>query len=555
MRQKKRKEKKRAHSELTRTSWSAVKCSTTELYARWWTTREAKTSFLLHVNTRYDTCSSLADLASGRASCHSTRTENKREWASTCVHNQNSKRPPKLSAAARCWSSFTATPWVFTLTSIATHTVRESVVTPMHVWHVRTTTPTHSHSTHELYLQLCTFYFWPYRILTLPYTHSLFITMFFILAFILILVLVASWQPTNLWSLREDVLPGIRTSLEWSSPSTLVTRRRDRHSVREFETSNQSIDFFFFFFSLLFNHGYSQIEHRSHCWRRRTIRTVRGNAPATSSRGSQPSCTPSFGREREAPSLLAYRSAIMVRPGWGTVSDTEHHERGDKILARRWHAGAKICKRGPRSSFGTPSIEPVHCPEDAACCSPDSECAPASSTAALWRAAWWQKALPVSASPAAPAGRREDWQVNFDWAVFAAIASQCPDGARHCLVALLEEQAKLADNILDISSPSVVSPSISAVADRPASACVPTEVEKLRADIAALRVEVANLSRSRSRSRSHSRGRSHSNTRGRSASPNRSGLCYYHERFGSDARKCRQPCSFSPPSGNGPASQ
>ena len=118
-----------------------------------------------------------------------------------------------------------------------------------------------------------------------------------------------------------------------------------------------------------------------------------------------------------------------------------------------------------------------------------------------------------------------------------------------------EEQAKLADNILDISSPSVVSPSISAVADRPASACVPTEVEKLRADIAALRVEVANLSRSRSRSRSHSRGRSHSNTRGRSTSPNRSGLCYYHERFGSDARKCRQTCSFSPPSGNGPASQ
>ena len=87
--------------------------------------------------------------------------------------------------------------------------------------------------------------------------------------------------------------------------------------------------------------------------------------------------------KREAPSLLAYRSAIMVRPGRGTVSDTEHHERGDKILARRWHAGAKICKRGPRSSFGTPRIEPVHRPEDAARCSPDSECAPASSAAAL----------------------------------------------------------------------------------------------------------------------------------------------------------------------------
>ena len=34
------------------------------------------------------------------------------------------------------------------------------------------------------------------------------------LSFCFILVLLASWQPTNLWSLREDVLPGIRTSLE-----------------------------------------------------------------------------------------------------------------------------------------------------------------------------------------------------------------------------------------------------------------------------------------------------------------------------------------------------
>ena len=35
--------------------------------------------------------------------------------------------------------------------------------------------------------------------------------MFFILAFILILVLLASWQPTNLCSLREDVFSGSGT--------------------------------------------------------------------------------------------------------------------------------------------------------------------------------------------------------------------------------------------------------------------------------------------------------------------------------------------------------
>ena len=53
----------------------------------------------------------------------------------------------------------------------------------MHISHVRTTTPTHSHSTHELYLQLCTFYFY----LDLTVYALTFITMFFILAFILIL--------------------------------------------------------------------------------------------------------------------------------------------------------------------------------------------------------------------------------------------------------------------------------------------------------------------------------------------------------------------------------
>ena len=32
--------------------------------------------------------------------------------------------------------------------------------------------------------------------------------------------------------------------------------------------------------------------------------------------------------------------------------------------------------------------------------------------------------------------------------------------------------------------------------------------------------------------------------------PNTEGLCFYHAKFGSDAHKCRQPCSFA---GNGPA--
>ena len=117
-------------------------------------------------------------------------------------------------------------------------------------------------------------------ILTLSYTHSLLspcFSFFLSFSFFSFFGLVAHTQSLDIGDSRRGAsmalafssTPLAPTELEDAttlSPSTLVTRRRDRHSVRAFETSNQSLDgFFFFFFSLLFNHGYSQIEHRSHC--------------------------------------------------------------------------------------------------------------------------------------------------------------------------------------------------------------------------------------------------------------------------------------------------
>ena len=55
-----------------------------------------------------------------------------------------------------------------------------------------------------------------------------------------------------------------------------------------------------------------------------------------------------------------------------------------------------------------------------------------------------------------------------------------------------------------------------------------------------------------SRPRDHSRSRSTSRDRGtrRNESQNRNGVCYYHERFGDQARKCILPCSYPRDSGN-----
>lgn len=66
------------------------------------------------------------------------------------------------------------------------------------------------------------------------------------------------------------------------------------------------------------------------------------------------------------------------------------------------------------------------------------------------------------------------------------------------------------------------------------------EVSEIRRD---LREERGRRSRSQNRGRSASRGRSQSRSRG--GNPDH---CWYHQRFGASATKCRQPCTYA---GNG----
>lgn len=130
----------------------------------------------------------------------------------------------------------------------------------------------------------------------------------------------------------------------------------------------------------------------------------------------------------------------------------------------------------------------------------------------------------------------------------------------------LEKQAALADQLMDIgghvSASSVSSvhgaSSVSALSSATDSSSLPA----LRAEVAALREQLASLStalnsRSRRRSISHSdRSRSRSRSTGRSQySEPPPGRCWYHHRFGPAARSCRPPCDMQQSAENGQASQ
>nr|XP_042911943.1 uncharacterized protein LOC122272377 [Parasteatoda tepidariorum] len=67
----------------------------------------------------------------------------------------------------------------------------------------------------------------------------------------------------------------------------------------------------------------------------------------------------------------------------------------------------------------------------------------------------------------------------------------------------------------------------------------------LQNQISELSLQVAKMSVQQYRRRSDSRGRTNSRTRNKSEERS---LCFYHFRFGKDALKCKQPCSFN--SGN-----
>lgn len=137
---------------------------------------------------------------------------------------------------------------------------------------------------------------------------------------------------------------------------------------------------------------------------------------------------------------------------------------------------------------------------------------------------------------------------------------QLPDNVRSILSVLpttttIDEMAVVADRLME-SNPPPAAPQMHAVEVQAVSKHDVTLTEQVKE----LRAQMAQLTRwmkddhharrqqrhdGRSRSRHRSQSRQHFSNRGHS---DKSKLCYYHEKFGKEAEKCRSPCAMA--SGN-----
>ena len=101
----------------------------------------------------------------------------------------------------------------------------------------------------------------------------------------------------------------------------------------------------------------------------------------------------------------------------------------------------------------------------------------------------------------------------------------------------IAQLAQLADKVMEVSVPTVLKVSV-----QPS----PTALEQLQGEIASLKQVVKTLQQAASAQMPRRRSprahtiRSHATT-----------MCWYHQKFGNDAKKCRPLCSHS---GNDPAS-
>lgn len=110
----------------------------------------------------------------------------------------------------------------------------------------------------------------------------------------------------------------------------------------------------------------------------------------------------------------------------------------------------------------------------------------------------------------------------------------------------LEQLAELADKVMEVAAPNP--PSIAGVT---ASSTLAAEVGQLRDNISRLEKMVQSLARSHSYSRSHSRSSRRPSTPPATDSSDATdpphdsdSLCWYHHKFGTNAQKCRAPCSW-----------
>lgn len=110
----------------------------------------------------------------------------------------------------------------------------------------------------------------------------------------------------------------------------------------------------------------------------------------------------------------------------------------------------------------------------------------------------------------------------------------------------LEDVAEQADRIHEVGSRALVL--ATSTQPQATSSAWETQTEALRQQVAALTTQMTslakNMKRERTRSRSRGRQRDRSRSRTERKKPRQEGVCFYHRRFGSKAKKCTKPCTF-----------
>ena len=109
----------------------------------------------------------------------------------------------------------------------------------------------------------------------------------------------------------------------------------------------------------------------------------------------------------------------------------------------------------------------------------------------------------------------------------------------------LDKLAEIADKVVEVASPSVsaVSAPIGTASNAPPA--LTPDIEQLRTDVARLEKLVSNLTtRSRPSSRSTPRPSRRPSSPAASSADSTT-LCWYHQKFGDQAQRCRSPCTWS----------
>lgn len=107
----------------------------------------------------------------------------------------------------------------------------------------------------------------------------------------------------------------------------------------------------------------------------------------------------------------------------------------------------------------------------------------------------------------------------------------------------LDKLADMADKIMEVATPSVATTSTPTVAASSTPLASTPEVEQLRKELTRLEKLIHKLAHSRSSSRSNARSTRRSPTP-TPITPNSDPYCWYHQKYGEQAQKCRQPCSW-----------